>query len=466
MGKRSRRRIGVRKRNPRSAQTASVTITGADQESRTETVAARVHEKEQALAQPPTELGSLKRSLQPIRPIKVQELLNSCLSHAAEVPSLDAVQSYYNHCELLEHHAFFSSPRRYESFMNLMIDVPPRVPGLVEKSMTATSSHLKSRNCARRILEAWLELPGGRSLIYALAQTPRHRLGNFRIFILQLWYLTLETLHSHKDFIGDYDAIISSYVNNDSLALVNFISKDATEPMHIRAMAMLLRAEVAWGRRNTAPSAFTTAEAAYRRRAAVFASAIGPRECIESCRICPEFETRYPEFHYRLSRPSAFLSECLCRSLKRLCELQGPALPWAVGQTRSNLATVCVEHHVGGSGCDYCGKGADELNNLVLSSCRRCRFAHYCSPECQSKAWHSGHKDHCRPFGRFRVGDFAILQRLKDDAAQLNGSRVIVKGNAMGGMCNVLVQGNQGCSVSEEVIVVKKRNLRHPRAAR
>jgi MYND finger len=58
-----------------------------------------------------------------------------------------------------------------------------------------------------------------------------------------------------------------------------------------------------------------------------------------------------------------------------------------------------------GSHCDCCLKPRGES---VFMVCDRCALAHYCSVQCQRKAWKDhGHKMVCRKKGEFRVGDVA-----------------------------------------------------------
>jgi MYND finger len=55
--------------------------------------------------------------------------------------------------------------------------------------------------------------------------------------------------------------------------------------------------------------------------------------------------------------------------------------------------------------CDCCSKNRGES---VFMVCGRCSLAHYCSVQCQRKAWKEhGHKMVCRKEGEFRVGDVA-----------------------------------------------------------
>jgi hypothetical protein len=44
--------------------------------------------------------------------------------------------------------------------------------------------------------------------------------------------------------------------------------------------------------------------------------------------------------------------------------------------------------------CLECGKIQQTLH-AAFKQCSRCRFARYCSLECQKKAWKKGHKDMC-----------------------------------------------------------------------
>jgi MYND finger len=55
--------------------------------------------------------------------------------------------------------------------------------------------------------------------------------------------------------------------------------------------------------------------------------------------------------------------------------------------------------------CECCEKPRGES---VFMVCERCSLAHYCSVQCQRKAWKEhGHKMVCRKEGEFRVGDVA-----------------------------------------------------------
>ena len=41
------------------------------------------------------------------------------------------------------------------------------------------------------------------------------------------------------------------------------------------------------------------------------------------------------------------------------------------------------------------GCGASESPGLVFQACSRCRRQHYCTKDCQVRAWKAGHKGEC-----------------------------------------------------------------------
>jgi hypothetical protein len=82
---------------------------------------------------------------------------------------------------------------------------------------------------------------------------------------------------------------------------------------------------------------------------------------------------------------------------------------------------------VGGTHCDCCGKGRQELGLATLMICTRCKMAYYCSKECQKSQWKAGHKQACRKSGQIEVGDWMQLQGLVSQP-QLNMKIVEIRG--------------------------------------
>lgn len=58
------------------------------------------------------------------------------------------------------------------------------------------------------------------------------------------------------------------------------------------------------------------------------------------------------------------------------------------------------------------GFARKELKVTSLRCCRRFPMAYYCSKECQTKQWHTGHKNACRKNGQLEKGDLMVIKGL------------------------------------------------------
>ena len=245
---------------------------------------------------------------------------------------------------------------------------------------------------------------------------------------------------------------------------LRFVSNNQENPMHVRAFAMVLRAFTVPCWRDT-PS---TVAASYFRRALVYEQNIQPGE------IClPKKMTVRPFKSFTAETVKNTLQLNTDLAKKRLLVYQGtswtddtamfghPLLPepnmgrsFREGEFQTYLTT-------GGAQCDHCGKTAEEAGLPCLHKCKQCRMAFYCSVECQAARWSSGgHREHCKKFGRFGVGDKLVLFGLKK-RNDLNTSLVEVFGKSSPDRLNVRIcypPLHEGTAVA-----AKKTNLRHHR---
>mmetsp|Transcript_41825 Transcript_41825/g.53893 ORF Transcript_41825/g.53893 Transcript_41825/m.53893 type:complete len:121 (-) Transcript_41825:319-681(-) len=72
--------------------------------------------------------------------------------------------------------------------------------------------------------------------------------------------------------------------------------------------------------------------------------------------------------------------------------------------------------------CEFC---SSLYGNIVLKACSRCRLVFYCSKECQTKHWKSGHKKLCIPVNDRRVSNQVpsdtSVNRSASETSGLNG---------------------------------------------
>ena len=108
----------------------------------------------------------------------------------------------------------------------------------------------------------------------------------------------------------------------------------------------------------------------------------------------------------------------LCRTTEWV-----PCGPLATDEQRAEAGELTwASHTVGGSACGRCAKDAKLAGVEKLRMCQRCRQAWYCSKECQTAAWESGHRQECIPRGEFEAGDLVRLKRVPEEVQRcVNG---------------------------------------------
>lgn len=253
---------------------------------------------------------------------------------------------------------------------------------------------------------------------------------------LAFWVRTIWLTRSYPPQVAvEY---LSALVGEDAALLMKNISSNENQDMHVRSMAMLVRAEIESDpRERNIPTRFSL-EASYRRKSQLFASKIPP----------DAFPSPLRKMFLLVHNQSA----------ARLLRLEGPPRPTIkLHDVASKLDYLWT---VGGAFCDCCRKSREEVGMVVFFKCKRCRLAHYCSPECQSKAWDAGHKHACREFGRFKKGDALFVQGMKHPHSELNLVPLTVTGKAADD--KLVLQ----CFLNSKVFAADlhyTKNLRHAR---
>ena len=234
-------------------------------------------------------------------------------------------------------------------------------------------------------------------------------------------------------------------------------SENSEQPMHTRAIASVLRGIMSH-EGNSFDKCPSPVAASYFRRAIVYShkikngemsmglvwrgeiNSIDVREGVE---LNLEMAKRLLSFY---EGPPTFAAATL---FDKIAHFDGsfPAVP--------NYALI------GGAQCDHCGKTAEEADLPCLHKCKQCRMAFYCSVECQAARWSDGsHREHCKKYGRFGIGDKLVLFNLKK-RSDLNTSLVEVIGKTSPDRLNVRI-----CFPSQHegaIVAAKKTNLRHHR---
>ena len=147
-----------------------------------------------------------------------------------------------------------------------------------------------------------------------------------------------------------------------------------------------------------------------------------------------------------------------------LAVLEGPSrLP----QILSNVDNLSAEHRdyiakyvssVGGAFCDHCRKTREEASVTNFFKCSNCRLAHYCSKECQKKAWAAGHNEHCRKVLCFNNGDLVTFRKFRQHATVVE--KCTEDSNLL--KCEI-IKTKEGNVVDKRELIVDKKELRHIR---
>lgn len=303
----------------------------------------------------------------------------------------------------------------------------------------------------------------------------------YRIILLEMIYIIVASRKNSKLELRLDPSIVDEYCEDGHLAqCMNNISKKEEEPFFIRSLAMVIRATLIASQEE----AFTTAEACYRRRAVAFClDALSSNESVleEVDLLLLEGEGGILD---ELGWPSDVFSAILLDSTRILRRGAGPSMP-AIIQSGKDNPQIIAELQTGeidafstyfslpgGLFCDRCGKLALAYDDdadfpYVLLMCSACRLAHYCSRECQAKAWEGGHRNCCKKYGRFFLGDRVIVQRLTGDDSTYNGWLAVVVAKEDGSKL-IVVDVISDRYVSGDVTAVRrlsvqKKNLRHLR---
>ena len=298
----------------------------------------------------------------------------------------------------------------------------------------------------------------------------------YRIILLVLIYIIVASRKNSKLELVLDSSIIDEYCEDRRLAqCMNNLSKNEEEPFFLRSLAMVIRASLVASQEE----AFTTAEACYRRRAIAFCEydLSLDESILEEVDLLLEGNSVIDKLEW----PGDVFSTILLESTRILRRGAGPSVPFIlqnkterdVEEIIANIQTGEVDtydryfNRVGGRFCDYCGRKALAEDLPVLLMCSACRLAHYCSRECQSKAWEGGHRNCCKKFGRFFLGDRVIVQRLTGDDSAYNGWLALVVAKEAGPNL-IVVDVISDRYVSGDVSAVRrlsvpKKNLRHLR---
>lgn len=121
-------------------------------------------------------------------------------------------------------------------------------------------------------------------------------------------------------------------------------------------------------------------------------------------------------------------------------KLQSPFHARRVHHVPCALDDALVDRLIAGGGkCDCCQKSRDEAEGGLMQ-CSRCKMAYYCSSNCQSRAWKSGHKKACRSHNQIEVDDYMVLRGI-ESRPELNHAlvRVVAPSKNRPGRWDVLV---------------------------
>ena len=262
-------------------------------------------------------------------------------------------------------------------------------------------------------------------------------------------------------FLAEWDCNIHSsdaFVDGKAKRAMKIISENETNPMHTRAHALVLRGMMS----HEFEECPSPATAAYFRRALRYSRKIEAGE-MRSIDFVLQGVSLQLDVKERVE-----LNLDVAKRLLSFYEGPGACVGMTLLERISHFdrSFPCIPNYlaIGGAQCDHCGKTAEEAGLPCLHKCKQCRMALYCSVECQAARWSGGgHREHCKKFGRFGVGDKLVLFGLKK-RSDLNTSLVEVVGKTMPHRLNVRI-----CFPPEHegtVVAAKKTNLRHHRPMR
>ena len=260
-------------------------------------------------------------------------------------------------------------------------------------------------------------------------------------------------IHVHLEIT---EALVPLF-DRDAADLLRQVSSNDDELMSLRTMAMVARATIMFRNCNELN------EASYRRRANLYFAQIADSEYplvsgaegVFGDLLAAATGIALPSY---VSFFSLTVSGIIIVSNNRLRALEGPArLPQFVNDlnymSSAKMSSEQVAYmakfafSVGGAFCDHCRKSREDASVVNFFKCGSCRLAHYCSKDCQKRAWDAGHNKLCRKAGCFNVGDLVIFGRPCQHATLVE-------------RCE-----DSKCKIahSEKVAVVDKKELRHIR---
>ena len=251
------------------------------------------------------------------------------------------------------------------------------------------------------------------------------------------------------------------FQDENAKRIVKAVSNDDEIPKHVRAFAFTLRALIACDRdkpvdRSECPNPNAVN---FFRKTLLLERDIQPGE-ISLPATCVVNGDTSERIEMNLQSYSRMASEYLSVA-QGPPACSGTALFEKGPKNTQQFDPITNYLTTGGSCCDHCGKTASEVGLPCLLKCKKCRMAFYCSVECQAARWSGGgHREHCKKYGRFGIGDKLVLFNLKK-RSDLNTSLVEVIGKTSPDRLNVRI-----CFPSQHegaIVAAKKTNLRHHR---
>mmetsp|Transcript_16097 Transcript_16097/g.34993 ORF Transcript_16097/g.34993 Transcript_16097/m.34993 type:complete len:422 (+) Transcript_16097:281-1546(+) len=235
------------------------------------------------------------------------------------------------------------------------------------------------------------------------------------------------------------------------VAAANAVAGIEEMPAYLRSMALIIRADMSFGSPESNASRHRMDEVIIRRRIRALTHSGGTGSLDSSCPLV------------------AFALQRIAASNRRLAMLEGPSRNVLLGSPSNATSSDVFFSYttsVGGGYCDCCGKSPSKVGMANLLKCGTCRLAHYCSGSCAKSAWAAGHKNVCKPYGCFKVGDRVIAQDVVADTryyvlhhrqlrARMGEHVGVVKGRAQDGGWQV--------AYGPAVVSVRSKDLRHPR---
>lgn len=215
--------------------------------------------------------------------------------------------------------------------------------------------------------------------------------------------------------LASHEALVPLF-DRDAADLLRQVSSNDDEPMSLRTMAMVARATIMFRNHNDLN------EASYRRRANSYFVQIVDSEYplvsgadgVIGDLLSAAMGIATPDY---LSLFSSVVTGIVSMSNDRLTALEGPPrLPQLLADGVDNMSSEQMGYianfanSVGGAFCDNCLKSREDASVVNFFKCSRCRLAHYCSRDCQKKAWDAEHRKHCRKAGCFNIGDLVTFE--------------------------------------------------------